>query len=49
MTAAFAPALTGTPVLETERLVLRPPGAADWPTFRAMMESDRAQFLRTGA
>ncbi len=49
MTAAFAPALTGTPVLETERLVLRAPGAADWPTFRAMMESDRGQFLRTGA
>lgn len=34
MTVAL-PELTGLPVLQTERLVLRAPRAADWPAFRA--------------
>ncbi len=38
--------LSNTPVLTTERLVLRAPTAADWPAFRAFMHSDRARFLR---
>lgn len=39
-------ALSGTPVLETARLVLRAPVAADWPQFRDFILSDRAQFIR---
>ena len=33
------------PTLETERLVLRPPRAADWPAFAAMFASDRSSFM----
>ena len=35
------PALTGLPVLETVRLVLRAPQAADWPAFRDYRTSPR--------
>lgn len=41
-------ALSGVPVLTTERLVLRAPQAGDWPAFDAMLASDRGQFIRTG-
>ncbi len=41
-----SPALADTPVLRTERLILRAPGPQDWPAWRAMMQSDRAQFIR---
>lgn len=40
--------LSDTPVLETDRLVLRAPGAADWPVWRAFMASDRSRFMRDG-
>lgn len=39
-------ALANTPVLETERLILRAPGAADWPAFRDFLRDDRSQFIR---
>ena len=41
-------ALAGTPVIETERLVLRAPEAGDWPAFQAFLASERGQFVRTG-
>ena len=41
-------ALSGTPVLETDRLILRAPQASDWPVFRDFLASDRARFIRTG-
>lgn len=41
-------ALSGVPVLTTERLVLRAPEAGDWPAFNAMLASERGQFIRTG-
>jgi [ribosomal protein S5]-alanine N-acetyltransferase len=44
MTALALPALTGLPVLETERLVLRAPVAADWPAFRDYRASQRTAF-----
>ena len=44
MTQALRPALTGLPVLETERLVLRAPQASDWPAFRAYRASPRTAF-----
>ncbi|MCC5960212.1 MAG: GNAT family N-acetyltransferase [Rhodobacteraceae bacterium] len=36
--------LTGTPQLETERLILRAPCAQDFPAFAAYFMSDRARF-----
>jgi len=39
-----APTLTGVPVLETERLVLRAPQPADWPVFRDYRASARTAF-----
>lgn len=36
--------LTGLPVLETARLVLRGPQAGDWPVFRAFRMSARTAF-----
>ena len=39
-------ALTGAPVLETDRLTLRAPGAADWPAFRDFMRDGRSRFIR---
>jgi [ribosomal protein S5]-alanine N-acetyltransferase len=44
MTLPARPALTGLPVLETERLVLRAPQASDWPTFRDYRASSRTAF-----
>lgn len=38
------PQLTGLPVLETERMVLRAPLASDWPLFRAYRGSARTAF-----
>lgn len=43
MTAA-SPAITGLPLLHTERLILRAPRAADWPAFRAYRHSPRTVF-----
>jgi RimJ/RimL family protein N-acetyltransferase len=42
----MTPHLTGTPVLETERLTLRAPGPQDWEAFCAFVLSDRASFIR---
>lgn len=39
-------ALTGTPVLETARLRLRAPVAADWPAYRDFALSERARYVR---
>lgn len=44
MTPAACPQLTGLPVLETERLVLRAPRAADWPVFRDYRSSPRTVY-----
>ncbi len=44
MTLPSRPALTGLPVLETERLVLRAPQPSDWPAFRAYRASPRTAF-----
>lgn len=46
MTFDLRPHLTGTPVLETERLVMRAPQASDWPHWRAFLASDRSAFIR---
>ena len=46
MTDASRPVLSGTPVLETERLILRAPVAADWPFFRDFTLSERSVFVR---
>ncbi len=43
----MTPTLAHTPVITTERLVLRAPAAGDWPHFNAMLASDRAAFIRT--
>lgn len=53
MTASFVPfagqpSLSGVPVLQTDRLILRGPQAGDWPHFDAMLQSDRGQHLRVG-
>jgi [ribosomal protein S5]-alanine N-acetyltransferase len=44
MTPALRPALTGLPVLETERLTLRAPQAGDWPAFRDYRASPRTIY-----
>jgi [ribosomal protein S5]-alanine N-acetyltransferase len=44
MTQTARPALTGLPVLETERLILRAPQAGDWPAFRDYRASPRTVF-----
>lgn len=44
MSATPRPALIGTPVLETERLRLRAPVAADFETFAAHVATDRARY-----
>lgn len=44
MTHPPRPHLIGLPVLETERLTLRAPQAADWPAFRDYRISDRTTF-----
>lgn len=33
------------PTLETDRLILRPPTVADFPAYRAMIGSPRAQYM----
>ncbi|MEM6308886.1 MAG: GNAT family N-acetyltransferase [Pseudomonadota bacterium] len=38
--------LSNTPVLETDRLILRAPHAGDWPYWKDMALSDRAEFVR---
>lgn len=50
-TSGSAPSvrLADTPVLQTERLVLRAPAAEDWEAWRAFFVSDRARFIRPGA
>lgn len=42
----MTPHLAGTPVIETARLHLRAPVAADWPVFAEFILSDRARFVR---
>lgn len=37
--------LSNTPVIETERLILRAPNAGDWEPWRAFAMSDRSQFI----
>lgn len=44
-----SPALVNTPVLMTERLVLRAPSRQDWPLFNAFLASPRADFIRSTA
>ncbi|MDP1670116.1 GNAT family N-acetyltransferase [Phaeovulum sp.] len=39
--------LAATPILETERLLLRAPEGGDWPAFDAFLASDRAAFVRS--
>jgi len=38
-------ALTGTPVIETQRLILRGPQPGDWEPWRAFAMSERAQYI----
>ena len=45
MTPALRPTLTGTPVLETERLILRAPIATDWPHWQDFAKSNRARYI----
>jgi len=40
--------LAGTPILETERLVLRAPQMADWPRWLAFTQDARSAFIRGG-
>lgn len=42
----MTPALTNTPVLETDRLSLRTPQGGDWPLFRTFVTSPRSRFVR---
>ncbi|AUH32499.1 GNAT family N-acetyltransferase [Paracoccus tegillarcae] len=41
--------LANTPVLETERLILRAPTGDDWPAWRDFHLSDRAQYIGGGS
>ena len=41
--------LANTPVLETERLILRAPRAEDWPAWRDFHLSERARHIGGGA
>lgn len=43
------PRLSHTPVLETERLILRAPQASDFDALRPFITSDRARFVGGGA
>lgn len=45
----MTPHLTDTPVLETERLVLRVPQASDFGVYRHFVTSERARFAGGGA
>lgn len=42
----MTPTLANTPVIETDRLALRAPAAADWPAWRAFLASPRSDFIR---
>ena len=44
----MTPHLTGTPVLETERLILRAPEAPDMEVWTPFFLSDRARFIGGG-
>ncbi|TMV48265.1 hypothetical protein FGG78_40415 [Thioclava sp. BHET1] len=44
----MTPALVNTPVLETERLILRAPQATDFDAFASFMAADRSFFVRSG-
>lgn len=44
----MTPHLADTPVLETERLVLRAPQMADFDAWRAFTQDDRSAFIRGG-
>lgn len=37
--------MSGIPSLTTQRLILRPMSADDWPAYHALMSSDRARFM----
>lgn len=37
--------MTTAPMLETDRLLLRPMTMADWPDYAALMQSDRARYM----
>lgn len=37
--------MTRAPVIETERLALRQPGAGDWPVWAGFMGSERARYV----
>ncbi len=43
----MTPHLAHTPVLETERLVLRAPALRDWPAFSTFLATPRARFVRS--
>lgn len=45
----MTPHLTDTPVLTTERLILRAPEASDFEVFAPFVMSDRARFIGGGA
>ncbi|MCP3970286.1 MAG: GNAT family N-acetyltransferase [Rhodobacteraceae bacterium] len=41
----MTPRLIDTPVLQTQRLTLRAPRAADWPYWSTFAQSERAQYM----
>lgn len=41
----MTPHLAGTPILETERLILRGPEGSDWTGWAELATSDRARFI----
>ena len=45
----MTPRLVDTPVLETERLILRAPQASDFEAFAPFVMSDRARYIGGGA
>lgn len=45
MTSPLIPALADTPVLETDRLILRAPQRGDYPAWAEFVSSDRARFI----
>lgn len=45
MTHGLNVTLQGTPVLTTERLMLRAPEPGDWPDWRAMLASERSRYI----
>lgn len=45
MTSPLIPTLADTPVLETERLILRAPRRGDFPAWADFVSSDRARYI----